>query len=189
MHRKTLLDLIGQYQQHYPEECQCIEQFRQFVTANTTCFERLCLSGHITGSAWMVNRAGTHALLTHHRTLNRWLQLGGHAEGQSNILDVALREACEEFGIAEVVPVSQAIFDLDIHRIPARGDEPAHDHYDVRFAVHTVTTDRYIVRDESHAMHCTVLGGHCLFLGHDARTCHAQNATEMARRGWLTSMR
>ena len=93
-----------------------------------------------------------HVLLTHHRKLNRWLQLGGHADGQANILNVALREAREESGIAEVVPVSQAIFDLDIHRIPARGDEPAHDHFDVHFAVQTRTTDQYIVSDESYAL-------------------------------------
>ena len=152
MHRRTLLDLLDHYQQHYPEESQCIEQFRQFVTANTACFERSCLRGHVTGSAWMVNRAGTHALLTHHRTLNRWLQLGGHADGQANILGVALREAREESGIAKVVPVSQAIFDLDIHRIPARNGEPTHNHYDVRFAVQTVTTDHFNVSHESHAL-------------------------------------
>ncbi len=152
MHRKKLLDVIDQYQRHYPEERPCIERFRQFVTANTACFERSCVGGHVTGSAWMVNRAGTHVLLTHHRTLNRWLQLGGHADGQTNILEVALREAREESGIAAVVPVSPAIFDLDIHRIPVRGDDPAHDHYDVRFAVQPVTTDQYVVSHESHAL-------------------------------------
>ncbi len=152
MHRKKLLDLIDQYQRHYPEERPCVTQFRQFVTAHTACFERSCVGGHVTGSAWMVNRANTHALLTHHRKLNRWLQLGGHADGHENILEVALREAREESGIADVVPVSPGIFDLDIHRIPARGDEPAHAHYDVRFAVQTVTTDHYIVSNESHAL-------------------------------------
>ena len=100
----------------------------------------------------MINRAGTHTLLTHHRKLDRWLQLGGHADGQANILEVALREAREESGITDVVPVSPAIFDVDIHRIPARRDEPAHDHYDVRFAVHTVTTDQFMVSHESHAL-------------------------------------
>ena len=152
MHRKALLDMIDHYRQLYPEERPCIDQFRQFVMANTVCFERSCLSGHVTGSAWMVNRAGTHTLLTHHRKLNRWLQLGGHADGPTNILDVALREASEESGIAEVVLVSPRIFDLDIHRIPARGNEPAHAHYDVRFAVQTVTTDQYVVSHESHAL-------------------------------------
>lgn len=152
MHRKRLLDLIGEYQKHYPEERPCIERFRHFVTANTACFERSCVGGHVTGSAWMVNRAGTHALLTHHRKLNRWLQLGGHADGQTNILNVALREAREESGIADVVPISPAIFDLDVHRIPARGDEPAHDHYDVRFAIQTVATDSYVISHESHAL-------------------------------------
>ncbi len=152
MHRKRLLDLLDKYRRHYPEEWPCIDRFRQFMTANTACFERSCVEGHITGSVWMVNRAGTHVLLTHHRKLNRWLQLGGYADGQVNILEVAMQEAREESGIVDIIPVSHAIFDLDIHRIPARGNESMHDHYDVRFAIKTVATNRYVVGRESHAL-------------------------------------
>lgn len=152
MHRNELHNLIVQYQERYPGERQCVARFLDFITANTACFERSFASGHVTGSVWMVNRNGTHTLLTHHRKLNRWLQLGGHADGHPNILEVALREAREESGIAEVSPVSQNIFDLDIHRIPARGTEAAHAHYDVRFAVQTVTTDCYRASDESYAL-------------------------------------
>ncbi|MBN2003006.1 MAG: NUDIX hydrolase [Anaerolineae bacterium] len=152
MHRHKLLDLIAPYERQHPDERRCVERFRQFITANVACFERSCAGGHVTGSAWMVNRAGTHTLLTHHRKLQRWLQLGGHADGHANILEVALREAREESGIIELAPVSPMIFDLDIHRIPARNGEPEHAHYDVRFAIQTVTTDQYVVSDESHAL-------------------------------------
>jgi 8-oxo-dGTP pyrophosphatase MutT (NUDIX family) len=105
----------------------------RFVESERDCFERRLLSGHVTGSAWIVNPAGDRALLTHHRKLDRWLQLGGHADGDPDILAVALREAREESGLSDVRPLSEAIFDLDVHPIPARGAEPRHLHYDVRF--------------------------------------------------------
>lgn len=152
MHRNHLLSLIDIYHAKYPKEVACIERFVAFVTDNPTCFERSLAIGHVTGSAWVVNRAGTHTLLTHHRKLNRWLQLGGHADGNADILAVALREAYEESGIAVLQPISNEIFDLDIHPIPAKGDEAAHFHYDVRFAIQAVNSDRYTVSDESHAL-------------------------------------
>src|SRR5215510_11521790 len=93
---------------------------RQFVAANPNCFERSLQIGHVTGSAWIVDLDRTHALLTHHRKLNKWLQLGGHADGDPDILRVALREAREESNLDAIRPVSENIFDVDIHVIPAR---------------------------------------------------------------------
>lgn len=95
---------------------------------------RTCLAGHLTGSALLVDAEGTHALLTHHRKLGRWLQLGGHCDGDANLASVALREAQEESGIANL-EVHPTPIDLDVHGIPARGDEPEHWHLDVRFLV------------------------------------------------------
>ncbi|MEM7032039.1 MAG: NUDIX hydrolase [Chloroflexota bacterium] len=150
MHRQELLDLITDYQHRYPEEQDCVDRFVTFVKANPDCFERSLTIGHVTGSAWVVNKVGTHILLTHHRKLNLWVQLGGHADGNPHILAVALREANEESGIEAIQPVSEQIFDLDIHRIPPKGNEAGHYHYDVRFALRVAGSDRYIVSDESH---------------------------------------
>jgi 8-oxo-dGTP pyrophosphatase MutT (NUDIX family) len=76
-------------------------------------------------------------LLTHHRKLGRWLQLGGHSDGESDPRQVALREAREESGLARFHFLPQADdplpLDLDVHPIPAHGGEPAHLHLDVRF--------------------------------------------------------
>ena len=104
----------------------------RFIEEHPDCLLRSCLSGHLTGSAWIVDASRTRTLLTHHRKLDKWLQPGGHADGQADPLGVALREAEEECGVA-VRPVSTAIFDVDRHLIPARGDVPAHYHYDLRF--------------------------------------------------------
>ena len=104
-----------------------------FVEQNEMCFERSLDIGHITGSAWVLDFHRTHTLLTHHAKLDKWLQLGGHSDGDPDTLEVALREVREESGLVEVRPISEAIFDVDAHLIPARGAEPEHIHYDIRF--------------------------------------------------------
>ena len=87
--------------------------------------------------------------MTHHRKLGRWLQPGGHADGEADIANVALREAMEESGINDISALSDQIFDIDIHEIPARGKEPAHFHYDCRFLLQA-THDDYVVSEESY---------------------------------------
>jgi 8-oxo-dGTP pyrophosphatase MutT (NUDIX family) len=111
-------------------------------------FDREHQAGHFTGSAWLISADGEKVLLTHHRKLNRWLQLGGHADGDSDLAAVALREAHEESGLTGL-SVDPEIFDVDCHWIPERGNEPGHWHYDVRFVVHAGADDAFIVSDES----------------------------------------
>ncbi len=151
MNRDIVTGLLDDYREQYPDEAATVEQYKQFVADNPDCFKRTLLSGHATGSAWLVNPDMTHVLLTHHRKLNIWVQLGGHADGNSDLLDVALREAREESGIATINVFSPKLFDIDIHSIPERGNEPAHYHYDARFALIATTTE-FTVSDESHAL-------------------------------------
>ncbi|MEM8565962.1 MAG: NUDIX hydrolase [Bacteroidota bacterium] len=115
------------------EEILFKEDLISFVQNHSSCFERTLLKGHITGSAWIINKDCTKALLTHHSKLDRWLQLGGHADGNSDVIGVALKEAREESGLNSIRIVSGEIFDLDIHSIPERKNEPRHLHYDLRF--------------------------------------------------------
>jgi 8-oxo-dGTP pyrophosphatase MutT (NUDIX family) len=146
-----LLESLAEYAVRYPGESDTVERFTAFLVGEPRCFERDCFSGHVTGSAWLVNVASTHVLLTHHRKLNRWLQLGGHSDGDHDLLRVACREAVEESGLA-VVPALNSLFDIDIHPIPARRGDPAHLHYDARFALRVVDSERYRLSDESHAL-------------------------------------
>ncbi len=151
MHRQPLLELIGRYASRFPDETETVRRFRDFVRQNADCFQRQLAVGHITGAAWLVDRDLERVLLTHHRKLGIWIQLGGHADGDPDILNVALREAEEESGLAGIEPLGDGeIFDLGIHRIPARRSEPAHWHYDVRFAFIHTGNGRYRVSDESH---------------------------------------
>jgi len=143
-----LLALLDNYRARHPDECDLVERFVGLLTNHPDCYSRDCWAGHITGSAWIVDPTGERVLLTHHRKLDRWLQPGGHSDGDPDTMAVALREAEEETGLV-VQPVDDAIFDLDVHPIPARGDDPEHQHYDVRFALQASNTD-YVVSDESH---------------------------------------
>jgi 8-oxo-dGTP pyrophosphatase MutT (NUDIX family) len=148
--RERLTRQLEAYAGRHPDEVDVVERFADLLDARARCFERDCWRpGHITGSVWLVNDAGTHVLLTHHRKLGSWLQLGGHSDGDANTLRVATREAEEESGLS-VRPVSESIFDLDVHAIPARRRDPAHLHFDVRFAMRTVSGETFRISDESH---------------------------------------
>lgn len=149
--RARLLDLFDRYESLTPEAEPAVRLFREFASAHVDCLERSCVPGHVTGSAWVVDATGRRVLLTHHRKLNKWLQLGGHADGDGDLARVALREAEEESGLRELI-VEPVIFDLDRHLIPARGSEPAHWHYDVRFVVRATGGEAFTVSDESHGL-------------------------------------
>jgi len=106
----------------------------QWIDAHPDALWRSCLEGHLTSSALVVDAAGKRGLLTLHRKLGRWLQLGGHCDGDGNLAGSALREAREESGI-QGLRVEPTPIDLDCHRIPARPGEPEHWHLDTRFVV------------------------------------------------------
>jgi 8-oxo-dGTP pyrophosphatase MutT (NUDIX family) len=134
MQKQHIIDTISRYQPTYDEEKVYKESILAFVSKNSLLAHRTNLSGHITGSAWVVDSTYTHALLIHHLKLGIWVQPGGHGEHQDTCLqDIALREAREEIGIDGFILVSPDIYDIDVHTIPARGPEPEHTHYDIRF--------------------------------------------------------
>ena len=130
------------------DQVATVDLFRAFLDV-PACYLRSNLEGHFTGSAWLVSADGQRVLLTHHRKLERWLQLGGHADGDADLTRVALREAEEESGLAGLV-VETEIFDLDRHWIPERADVPGHWHYDVRFVVRATGSEQFVVSAESH---------------------------------------
>jgi 8-oxo-dGTP pyrophosphatase MutT (NUDIX family) len=146
-----IIALLNAYRPADRSQIDACELFKAFALSEKNCCERTLSIGHFTGSAWLVSADGQRVLLTHHRKLNRWLQLGGHADGDSDIARVALREAEEESGLTDLV-VERGIFDLDRHAIPARGSEPEHWHYDVRFVVRCKGSEQFAVSEESHAL-------------------------------------
>jgi 8-oxo-dGTP pyrophosphatase MutT (NUDIX family) len=106
-----------------------------FLDDHPDALHRSCTEGHLTGSALVVDPSTRRLLLLFHAKVRRWLQPGGHADGDGNLAHVALREAQEETGIDDLRVVAPAI-DLDVHRFHhAAGTEPDHLHLDVRHLV------------------------------------------------------
>lgn len=152
MHRHLLKNLLEQYAPPSAKEEETKKSMLGFLVTHPDCFDRSCVSGHFTGSAWLLNRPKTHALLMHHRKLDKWLQLGGHCDGESDVLAVALKEAQEESGINGIIPISTTIFDIDLHEIPPYKETPAHKHYDIRFLLHVHTDEDFIKNEESNQL-------------------------------------
>jgi 8-oxo-dGTP pyrophosphatase MutT (NUDIX family) len=150
-HQRQWRHAFLDYAVRHPEQSDVAAQFIDFVIAHANAARRELSIGHLTGSAWVVSGDGRRVLLMHHRKLNRWLQPGGHADGDVNLAQVALREAREETGLRDLV-IEGGIFDLDRHRIPARGDEAEHWHYDVRFVVRALGSEDFVINEESHAL-------------------------------------
>lgn len=142
---------IAGYRRSWPKESAIVDVFLALLDTDGDPFVRERLAGHFTASAWLVGRDGSRVLLTHHRKLGRWLQLGGHADGDRNLARAALREATEESGLAGL-SVDRELFDLDRHWIPEHGGVPAHWHYDVRYVVRAGVDEAFVVSDESHAL-------------------------------------
>ncbi|MEQ9166714.1 MAG: NUDIX hydrolase [Fulvivirga sp.] len=149
MHRTDLIQKLENYSPEDDNEKAFRASFLSFIDAHPDCFERSLQIGHITGSAWIVNKTYDKALLTHHRKLNRWLQLGGHADGESDIIKVSTAEALEESGLSSIKLVSKDIFDIDIHTIPARKSDPEHLHYDIRMLFTADENESFTISNES----------------------------------------
>jgi hypothetical protein len=116
---------------------------------------RECAPGHLTAGTILVDAARQRVLLHHHAKLDRWLQFGGHADGDGNLRGVAWRETVEESGIVPAW-LSEAPIDVDVHVIPARPAqgtrpaEPQHLHLDVRYLAVAPEGATAVRSEESH---------------------------------------
>ncbi|WP_369932790.1 NUDIX hydrolase [Xanthomonas tesorieronis] len=140
------------YAVRWPQEAEVAAQFLALLDDAQDPFVRERLDGHFTGSAWLVSADGSRTLLTHHRKLQRWLQLGGHADGDRDLALVALKEAEEESGLPGLALQDGALFDLDRHWIPERQDVPGHWHFDARYVVRAGADEAFAVSAESLAL-------------------------------------
>lgn len=148
MFRPALKVELSKYAQSpflFPEETDFYNQFNSFIDAHPKCLER-SNPAHIVGSAFVVNHDRTKVLLTHHKKLNIWIQLGGHTDNETNIAAVAFREAQEESGIQIFSKPIEGIFDIDIHEIPGA----CRFHYDIRYIFQAPKDAQFHVSDESH---------------------------------------
>lgn len=125
--------LLGGTDLDHPESVRYCTELLGFLDLHPDAADRTCRDGHLTGSALVVDSAGERTLLMLHRKLGRWFQPGGHADGDTNLVAVALREAAEETGITGLM-IDPRPIDVDIHRVDPPLEHP-HLHLDVRFVV------------------------------------------------------
>jgi 8-oxo-dGTP pyrophosphatase MutT (NUDIX family) len=149
--RAALDDLLAAHRPADDTEAAHLAHVTAFCARHGNPFDRGIAEGHLTGSAFVRDPAG-RILLTHHLRLDIWVQLGGHSDGERVAHEVAMREAQEESGLTDLAfdPAlllpdgAPRLLDVDVHRIPARRDEPAHDHLDLRFLLRTQSPDAIV---------------------------------------------
>jgi len=160
-HYAQVFQSIDYADKNIDQEKRTNQALIDFLESTPNCFSRTHLKGHFTGSALITDLSFSKVLLTHHKKLNRWLQLGGHVDDNPNLHATAMSEAQEESGLADISFVNSGPlaglsasmplpFDLDYHVIPERPDVPEHMHYDVRFLMVAQNIDRIVCSDESN---------------------------------------
>ncbi len=158
--RERVRRVVLRYLAANPGDGAAARRMLALIDAHPDCLLRTCRVGHVTASALVLSHDLQDCLLTHHKKLDRWLQLGGHVDGEGIPHLSALREAREESGMrdfaffpdpdasgAEPLPI-----DLDVHPIPARKDEPEHEHHDVRYLLVAAKGQEPSLSDESNAL-------------------------------------
>lgn len=150
MSKERLITQLKAYSTPFAEESSFVPRFISLLNNFPNCFHRSLVSGHITGSAWVVSADMTQVVLLHHSKLNRWLQPGGHADGEEEIAKVVAKELQEETGLSNCKWINDGgIFDLDVHLIPERKHEKAHFHFDIRLAAIADTSQSLVGNSES----------------------------------------
>lgn len=145
----SMLALLETYRNTWSMESDRIDRFIQFIRGQWENLKTEDRIGHLTGSAWIVNTKRDKVLLTHHRKLEQWFQLGGHTEAFETIEAAAQREAYEESGLSTLKLLSHEIYDIDDHIIPERSGQPAHTHFDIRFIFEADDTEQIRLSAES----------------------------------------
>ena len=125
-----------------------------FLENNEDAFLRSNLLAHMTASSWIVNPERTKTLMVYHNIYDSWSWTGGHADGETDLLSVALREAREETGIARVRPVSPEIFSLEVLTVDGHEKRgaylPSHLHMNVTYLLEAEESDTlHICREEN----------------------------------------
>lgn len=182
MHRRELLIMLKRYRSRFMDEVAYVKSAIQYIEHHANIFDRELLPAHVTGSAWVVSPDRQSVLLLHHRKHGQWFQPGGHADGDTDIVRVALRECAEETGLRpdDIRLVNSSIFDVDIHTIPRMGETTQHEHIDIRFVVEV--DDRLTIpgNNESNAITWLPLY-HVLSYNHNRSTFRMLEKTRRMR--------
>lgn len=117
----NLKEKIERYVPYNEQEEADKQELLRILELNENYFIRENLAAHFTASGWVISPDRTKTLLAYHNLYNSWAWLGGHADGETDLLSVALKEVREESRLKEVFPVSEDVFSLEI--LPVFGHE------------------------------------------------------------------
>ena len=153
----TLTEQIRSYQPMNEQEERDKELILHCLETEKNIFTRQNRLAHMTASAWIVNPERTKVLMAYHNIYHSWSWLGGHADGETDLLKVALKEAREESGIHHVKPVSEQIYSLEVLTVDGhvkRGEYvSSHLHLNVTYLLQAEETDvLHIKEDENSAV-------------------------------------
>lgn len=144
-----ILKEIESYKPWDSEEKEAKEKIVEYLKTNNIIIDTENKDGHLTASAWIVNSKRDKILMTHHKILDIWIQLGGHTNKGETAFIAALREGYEESGLKTISEVNKDIFDLDVHYFPETRKNKAHYHYDIRYLFEANENDEIVVSNES----------------------------------------
>lgn len=113
MDREQLCREIEAYQPFNEQEQIDREMILHFIRTNVNAFSRSNTMAHITASSWVVNRERNKVLLVYHKIYDSWSWTGGHADGETDLLAVAMREVTEETGVSHLKPIFDRIYSLE----------------------------------------------------------------------------
>lgn len=139
MRLDSVREQLSEYRPANATEAAFVERMLELSRAAGACERSNFAPGHFTASAFVLSPDRRDLVLIHHKKLGIWVQPGGHVEpADEDLIDAARREVLEEVGLSDLEPLASPgrsrVFDVDIHLIPARKLDPAHEHFDVRFA-------------------------------------------------------
>lgn len=150
-----LLDHLQQHQPYNEQESTDRDEIIRLIKENPDIFTRENRFAHMTGSSWIVNHERTKVLMVYHNIYDSWSWTGGHADGETDLLSVALREAKEETGIQNVHPLSDDIYSLEILTVDGhvkRGKYvSSHLHLNLTFLLEADESDQLIRKPDENS--------------------------------------
>ena len=153
--RKKLVNQLEKYKPFNEQEERDREVILKMLQSEKDIFYRTNLCAHMTASAWVVNRERTKTIMVHHNIYNSWSWMGGHADGNENLLEVALREVKEECGVENVRPVSQDIFSIEV--LPVSGHMKngkyvnSHLHLNITYLIEAGEAEKLSIKEDENS--------------------------------------
>ena len=153
--RKKLVNQLEKYKPFNEQEMRDREVILKMLQSEKDIFYRTNLCAHMTASAWVVNRERTKTIMVHHNIYNSWSWMGGHADGNENLLEVAVREVKEECGVENVRPVSQDIFSIEV--LPVSGHMKngkyvnSHLHLNITYLIEADEAEKLSIKEDENS--------------------------------------